>query len=638
MQETTRARAEQALVVLVGVLLTAFVAGASYVEADRTTRRDFADQADGVVEAILDEIGLGVTAAEATRGLIVAAEDLTDEEFAEFVDLLGVGERLPDLSAVVLTIVIDAEDTDAFEDRISRMVGTPFTIMPREPHGDQRWIVTFIEPMEGNEAAVGADLWTNPVAREAGLRAVEQLSPTMSGPLELGGALGGQSGLGVVVPVLGNNGPALAVPGGAAPIDADSRRDQLVAFTAVFFRGDDLLHTVLDQQTGLAVSVRDRAVPAEEDAVVGSFIPAGSAVDEAARTVEVDVDVFGRPWTVTVAAVRPQPVPLALPAALAVAGLLLTLVLALLLGGVRSSERRAQAIADAATADLARANAALEQANEDLARANEDLARANEDLADSNVNLQRSNLELSRFAHVASHDLKQPVQLILSFTELLEDLLTGRLGAEGLVELERTALAKIGQGASRMRTLIDDFLALAGADRGPETIGRVEVTDAVQQVLDMLMPQIEQIGASVEVATTDPVIMDPRQLVPLLQNLVDNALKFKRPDAVPTVRISAVDRGRDWVLEVTDNGIGIAEEDRAGVFETFRRLNAHDTHEGSGVGLAICAAIVEGHGGTIQVRDGIDGGSRFVVRLPQPPQAPRTDGGDIARGITSSVG
>lgn len=554
---------------VVGLLATALVAGQALASQRGATAAEFRSDALAAVDAVQVQIDLGVGAAEAAAGLVVSSEEVTPRAFRDFTQALEVSTRYPELSALALTT------------------------RERDP---DRWVVTYIEPREGNANAIGVDLLQSRVAREAGQAAVDRRTPVMTAPFDLGGVVQGEVGLSVLVPFYERQ---------VGPSTVQARRAEHQGFTSIFFRAEDLVAVALADLPSLAMTIVD----ADAGEVLTAFHPEGAGeLPERRRTEVIQRDVLGRRWIATVSAVDGYTVEAVLPTTMAWSGIVLTVLLVVLLRGVDRSGHRARRLAAAATAELRASEAAL--------------ARANAELSRHNRSLQLANAELSRFAGAASHDLKQPVQLVIAFSELLQELLTSRLGEGGLEEAERTALEKVRQGGLRMRQLIDDLLDLAMADRGVERFGEMDVAKAVAEVIDVLAARAEEVGADFHLGRLDPVTMDQRQLLPLLQNLIGNAVKYHRPGRPPQIHIEAVaDDGR-WQLSVADDGIGIPPESRTGIFEAFTRLDRGTGVEGSGVGLAICAAIADGHGGSIRATDGIDGGAAVIVELPQPPRPP----------------
>ena len=240
------------------------------------------------------------------------------------------------------------------------------------------------------------------------------------------------------------------------------------------------------------------------------------------------------------------------------------------------------------------------------------LARRAEDLA-------RSNSDLEQFAYVASHDLQEPLRMVVSYLQLLERRYRGRLDAD--------ADAFIGyavDGARRMQTLINDLLAYSRLDRRGGEPTPTDLGAVVDRAVANLGAAIEESGARVTRDRLPAVIGDASQLVLLFQNLLGNAIKFRGRDR-PTVHVSAerrdggvtADRATDeWVVSVRDNGIGIGPEYADRIFVIFQRLHGRDAYDGTGIGLAICKKIVERHGGRIWVESEPGRGATFKLTLP----------------------
>jgi PAS domain S-box-containing protein len=253
------------------------------------------------------------------------------------------------------------------------------------------------------------------------------------------------------------------------------------------------------------------------------------------------------------------------------------------------------------TIDRARAVAAMEAAVAELAERNEDL--------------ERSNRDLEHFATIASHDLKSPLPVMRGFVELLARAATDAASGQASVTPEQieTYAAAALRGVQRMNTLIDDVLAYAQAGRGPGERRPVDLTVLARTVVAEVDAGPE---AAIHVGALPTVDGDRTQLGQLLQNLVANAVKFSRPDRAPVVSVSAERADDEWWIVVADGGIGIDPADRDRVFQMFTRLAGPTPVPGSGIGLAVCARVVENHGGRIWVEDNPGGGSRFVVALP----------------------
>lgn len=236
--------------------------------------------------------------------------------------------------------------------------------------------------------------------------------------------------------------------------------------------------------------------------------------------------------------------------------------------------------------------------------------QAQEALRKKHAELERSNAELEQFAYVASHDLQEPLRMVACYTELLAMRYQGRLD-ERADQYIRYAV----DGSTRMQQLINDLLAygrVGAGDRPQELVNLSEVVDDIVCDLDVA---IRESDAQVTCAQLPSVQGRRSLLYQLLQSLVGNALKF-RGEEPPRIHIAAERQGTEWVLSVTDNGIGVESVFAERIFRVFQRLHERGRYPGSGIGLAIAKKIVEWHGGRIWVEPGLGKGARFCFTLP----------------------
>lgn len=226
------------------------------------------------------------------------------------------------------------------------------------------------------------------------------------------------------------------------------------------------------------------------------------------------------------------------------------------------------------------------------------------------IDLERSNAELEQFAYVASHDLQEPLRMVSSYMQLVEDRYKDKLDDDGK-EFINFAV----DGALRMQTLIKSLLEYSrvGTDQGARELVDMEaVVDIAEQNLASV------IKSSQAVITHDPlpeVFGNKSQLTQLIQNLISNAIKYAKRDISPKIHISASKSGQKWLFLVQDNGIGFDEVHSEKIFVIFRRLHTKEEYAGTGIGLAICKKIVERHGGTIWVKSTPGEGSTFYFTL-----------------------
>ena len=222
--------------------------------------------------------------------------------------------------------------------------------------------------------------------------------------------------------------------------------------------------------------------------------------------------------------------------------------------------------------------------------------------------------EIARYTYAVSHDLKEPLRSVVSYTQLLANRYQARLGPDA-DEFIRYAVT----AAKRMERMLSDLLAYAEVGRGDDTrtrlLERVDLADLFTRVVIDLGPEIEAAAAKI---TCDPlplVLGDESLLFKLFRTLIDNAVKF-RSERPAVIHLGAVRKDGTWTFSVSDNGIGIDPRYFGRLFHLFRRLHPPDKYPGTGVNLAICRKIVELHGGKIRVESEPGRGTTFHVTLP----------------------
>ena len=271
-----------------------------------------------------------------------------------------------------------------------------------------------------------------------------------------------------------------------------------------------------------------------------------------------------------------------------------------------------QAIAPVGPPDVQDLAGNVESMRLELVRALADVQDKQRDLERRAAELVRSNADLEQFAYVASHDLQEPLRKVASFCQLLEQRYSGQLDERG-----EQYLAFAVDGAKRMQQLITDLLAFSRVGR--TSAGFVDVDLAAEAALawEELEVRVAETQARLSVEGTPAVVRgDASLLRVLLVNLLGNALKYRRPDTPPEVRLCAAVEGDLVRVDVADNGIGIPDEYAEKVFVIFQRLHGREEYDGTGIGLALCKRIVEFHGGTIGLRPSPLGGACVTFTLP----------------------
>jgi signal transduction histidine kinase len=237
--------------------------------------------------------------------------------------------------------------------------------------------------------------------------------------------------------------------------------------------------------------------------------------------------------------------------------------------------------------------------------------RSHDALRRSNEELKRANEDLNQFAHSASHDLQEPLRTVSIYSQLLRRKLSNKLDADA-----EDYVRYILRGASRMEALIRDLLAYTQASNiSDEPAPVVDANAAAEAALANLRAAIEDSGAIVTRGPLPSVRIRHVYLIQLFQNLVGNAIKYRREET-PRVSIDAEPGSGEWLFRVADNGIGIEAKYREQIFGIFKRLHTAEEYSGTGIGLAICQRIVERAGGRIWLESEPGRGSTFFFTLP----------------------
>jgi PAS domain S-box-containing protein len=238
------------------------------------------------------------------------------------------------------------------------------------------------------------------------------------------------------------------------------------------------------------------------------------------------------------------------------------------------------------------------------------VSRMNAEMQRLNQELRRSNGELEQFAYVASHDLQEPLRMVTGYLQLLERRYKSQLDSDA-----QEFIAFAVDGAARMKSLILDLLRFSRAGTQTVELRRVSGATLLQNAMSNLSAAIEESGARVTFDRLPEVLADPGLLTQVLQNLLANAIKFRRGPQ-PRIHAGATWEANRWVFSVRDDGIGIDPAHLERIFRIFERLHSVEKYPGTGVGLAISKRIIERHGGTIWVESVAGVGSTFYFSLP----------------------
>lgn len=244
------------------------------------------------------------------------------------------------------------------------------------------------------------------------------------------------------------------------------------------------------------------------------------------------------------------------------------------------------------------------QAEATLKKQADELSRRTQELA-------RSNYELEQFAYVASHDLKEPLRMITSYTQLI-----ARRYETQLDEQAKQYIHFVVDGALQLNALISDLLTYSRASQGELPLATVDFSLLIVQVLKNLSTTIEESGASITFDPLPTTKANSTQMSRVLQNLLSNAIKF-HGKSTPRIHVSCRVHGTEWLFSIQDNGIGIDPQFASRIFVLFQRLHPRRVYPGTGIGLAVCKKIIERHGGRIWFESQPDKGTCFYFTLPK---------------------
>ena len=550
----------------------------------RTTRAADRARFDNAVQATRDAISARldtyINLLTATRGLMASDPALPRQDLRDYIRSHEVQRRYPGIQGIGFSLRVPPEDVELLEQEMRREGFEDFRVWPPGPRDEIHSIVV-LEPQDRrNLAAIGYDMYTNRVRREAMARARDTGLPAASGHVTLVQEIdrAKQAGFLIYTPVYTT---------GVTPATVEDRRATLLGFIHAPFRAEDLLTGIFGTQRRPEVGfeIRDGGVLYRTP-----DLPRNPRWTSRGR-----LEVAGRRWDVVWISRREGYGPAVM---LSGATLLGGLIIASLLFSLLRVQLEAR-----------------EQAE-----------RTAERLAASEAALQRANQAKDDFLATLSHELRTPMTSIMGWAQMLVD---GSLDAE----TSRVGIEAIGKSAKVQAQLIDDLLDVSRITAGKMRIEHqpVELERVIAAAIETVTPIAETKGVSLS-SRVEPRISvhgDAHRLQQVVWNLLTNAVKFTPEGG--EVAVAARMEGREAVIEVRDTGQGIDPEFMPHLFERFRQADSSSTrsHMGLGLGLAIVRHLVELHGGSIAAESrGVGKGSTFRVRLPlltEPQRRQRRD-------------
>jgi signal transduction histidine kinase len=575
---------EAACQTLLATLLAATGLAASWVE----TAQHGGEQAvfDAHVRAISDALDERMARYEqvlvGARAMLGTTTWPTAAGWQSYTDALALRQRLPGIQGLGLAVRLPVGDPApelAWATWLARQGRPGWHAWPATTSGTIRTPILMLEPLDPrNRAALGFDMYAEPVRRAALRAAWESGEARMTGRVTLKQEIESakQAGFLMYLPCYRD---------GGVPVTRQARLETLVAFAYCPFRADDLFGGMLSQgmSRGLSYRIYDGPGLTPEHLLTGSS--AAGEPDHARFSAVRHLTLAGRTWTLH-AWTRPgtqldtrNP----LPVAIGLGGTALSLAIFVLLWSLATARARAQALAEEMTREMRQADRAKDE-----------------------------------FLSVISHELRTPLNFITGFASLLEDEVGGPLTAT-----QRTYLARIDLGAERMLALVNDLLDLAKIRAGKFEFFRAPVPlgPLLRDAIAQFSPLARAKGVALDLASLPPpdggqVFADPQRVAQVLANVLTNAVKFTPAGGL--VHVSATREEGRMRISVRDTGIGIPPADLERLFQPFTQVDMSATRRagGSGLGLSICKALVEGQGGRLGVTSTPGVGSTFWFELP----------------------
>jgi signal transduction histidine kinase len=603
------------------LLLTVLSVYAVNHAAESKDRLRFQNAVQETQEGIKAHLETYIALLRATGGLFAGDHVVTRQEFKEYIERLGLPHRYRGIQGIGFSARATPEEKARLTADMRRQGSEEFHIWPEVSQPEYHSIV-FLEPLDArNKAAIGYDMFTEPVRRGAMEQARDTGLPSASGKVTLIQELDEhkQAGFLIYVPVYRS---------GPTPATVEERRAALRGYIFSPFRADDLLEGIFGRlsrpQVDFKVFDGEEAEPEHllhrsgPDSLTAKepYTPRFAVVNR--------IEVVGRQWTLAFTT-RPE-FELTSGRELTAYILIGGLAISILLFGLARSQATAHEAAERTSRVLQEEIAERKRAEEALRKTHDELEqRVKERTLELELQAQelsRSNAELERFAYVASHDLKEPLRMVTGFTQLLARRYKGKLDDDA-----DEFIGFAVDAAGRMEGLIQDLLTFSRTGSQSREITAVSAETALERAVKNLKTAIEESGAIISYDSLPTVLANQVQLVQLFQNLLGNAIKFRQKDQPPRVEISAGIREsssplrteaerKEWLFTVRDNGIGFDPQYAERIFVVFQRLHTRDEYPGTGVGLAICKKIIESHGGKMWAESQPGKGATFYFTLP----------------------
>jgi signal transduction histidine kinase len=550
----------------------------------------FASLRRQTLNAIKERLATYTDAHFAGAAMFLASEDVTSADWRHFVRVIKINDRYPGINGIGYALPLSNKDTAAFLRKVRRedTVNFKIKILDRRYDTATHYVIRFIEPIYKNRQALGLDMGSEPTRRQAMDIARDSAKPTISAKVILVQDTNQSPGFLMYIPFYKDD---------SIPSSVSERRKNFLGWiyapfiTADFIRGI-LKHNLSEIKEEIALEIYDQDTSNEANLMYRS--PNWNASEPVMDSLGnfVSLNLYLQNWKVRLRPTKAfsgqyqnnQPL------LIFIASVLLSLALFYIAQLLASTRNKAMAMAESIT---------------------QELRVKNIEVGKKNIELERSNKDLEQFAYVASHDLKEPLRMVNIYVQRLQNLIKAS-DAE-----VKESMEFISEGATRMNILIQDLLEYARVGHSSADAVVIDLNELAQYVLNDSKETIEEVKAEINIESLPAVTANKEYIVSLFENLIQNAIKFRKPDQKPEITIGAVRQNGVVIFSIADNGIGIQEDYAEKVFVLFQRLHNRSTYRGTGIGLAICKKIVELYGGSIWLKSKPGIGTTVYFTLPQ---------------------
>lgn len=565
-------------VLCIGALITSTIRSTIISQQEKISNNTFANQVDTAADQIEGAIEKYSTLVVAAQALFHASENVSRQEFLIFSESLSFQKTYPYMQGLSWNAAVDSKDTTAFERSVQRdtsisVDGFPeFKVRP-ETNETTRYVITYIEPMQGNEGAFGFDIGSNIDRRKTVELARDTGDVAATAPITLAQESGDQKGFLMMLPVFEKD------ANGKIFREAATFKGVVVAV----FRIGDLISNASDLsfESMQVFDITDGKRGQQSEPIFQHGDKAGTADEPVLiRT----IDVANRQWELVYAKPAFKPSDNFGNRAFTVLGGMISLLSAIFIGYIVTSRQRVNRLAKLLTVDLENTNKELERSNEDLAQ----------------------------FAFVASHDLQTPVRNIRMSVELLEEEMKDIPSNPDVTEY----LDILRKSSDRMKALIVDLLDYANTGDGEINKTKLDLNELLDGVKQDTVDLRKEKNVSLVIKGKATIHVNRQQMERVFINLIENSTKYSHKDRSPIIEIESMYSDNTVKIRFKDNGIGIKNKFHDTIFTAFRRLHRQNEIVGTGLGLSICRKILQRHRGSISVESSNDQGTVFLIMLP----------------------